>query len=490
MTEDGYITLLTLLLAAFSLLPPVRRVVITNFAPVRELALALIFSGACLLLRRADVGELIRLQPWLAVWLQMLAWVVPVLWLASVGTRLWRGRILGFTKLQIEGVLREALNSGDFEVAAGYLRENRSLLPKATAADLVLLFDPDVVSAFHSRRNYLHLELLSEAKFLKNHPRPLEAAEVTFRKQATDFPSPLRSVVVAWKGGYQGLVPPPLHKDLISRTLCSPDWCLAANAHYPLILAAVQTLRRGELDRRYSSVQPNYGTHQGASDRSHCTIYVCEKALTLIVEGAIERGVDGDFYLTDFWQLYEEILNRFAGYLRNGPDLDVGQWELIPFAFLLDEIVGDLREFVRAALREQLNARPDSPLAIDGPGRARVAREAARVWLLCCWAESRLPAGPLAKRGLRRIDEYLQVAQGLRFSPHTFLHGVMNCTLTRDWGEFMLTLAREVLLEKGPRAEHYVENAILEMDAAPWVVCGQTKEELLIALGLSVRERQ
>lgn len=484
MTEDGYLNLLALLAAGYGLLSPVRRSVLPNFVPFREAGFTILFSFACLLLRRLGQMELVHFSSIVSLMLQVLAWMFPVLWLLTLMARYRRGRILGFTKLKVDEVLNEALLSGDFTEASRYLLTNRLLLPKVEDTERELLFVPEVIAGFRARRSEIHLDLLSDSEFLTSLRRPLESAEAVIRSQISSLPSPLQSFVLSTGGGYEGFRPSSSDRKVFESTFDDPSWCLRVNAHYPIILSAIETLRKGELDSHYASTRPTYVSRQGPSERATCKVFLAEKALGRIALRAAEAGVDGDFYFTDFWQLYEEVLNRLAGGVASRPTPKPWEWESIPFAFLLDEIVSDLEAVIQAALRAEHASGHEGTLRLEGPGRPRLVADAAKAWLLCCWEDSRQAGSSVGEPLLRHLQDYLELAQDLRFEPHRQLYGERDTAATRPWADKLLDLLKEHLLSKGATARGFLARAIDGLDIGKWHVSGETRADLRRRLGL------
>ena len=220
-------------------------------------------------------------------------------------------------------------------------------------------------------------------------------------------------------GGLEHLVYSDAEQALIEKTFQNPEWYFDASAHYPLVISAVEELRSGKYDSSYNDVGRDYEASQGISARSRCPIYLAAKTEVLAIKTALEAGVDRDFYVTDLWDIFQER-SIFDRSVWESP-LSNSEFPT-PYAYLLYEIAGDLRDLSATAVKTS-TSKTDAP-RVEGP--RRLAKDLALTWSFCVWriADSE---GQVA-RGFRNriIEEYLVFTLELGWGPSEIYCGPMQ----------------------------------------------------------------
>jgi hypothetical protein len=156
--------------------------------------------------------------------------------------------------------------------------------------------------------------------------------------------SPLRSAVVKHYGGLENLDYTDAERELMEKTFLNPKWYLETRADYPLVISAIEELNSCKLDTEYNDVGRAYETSQGMSRRSQCPVYLAVKTIVLAIQAAIEQRAHGDFYVTDLLDMFRAVQghSKFNKEIWEG---DRSNREFpTPFAYLLYEIAGDLRD--------------------------------------------------------------------------------------------------------------------------------------------------
>lgn len=189
---------------------------------------------------------------------------------------------------------------------------------------------------------------------------------------------------------------------LISATFENPDWYFRTNAHYHLLFPALEALRAGGLDVAYNSNGRHYEARQGISSRYRCVLFLSLKAHVLALRAAIAKGEDRDFYVTDLWDLFHAIRQRSV-LIEDVWDSDLANSEHpTPFAYLLYEILHDIRDLFVLAI----------------PVESRISRDLAMTWSFCVWDLVNSHKCVSENFRLGESSDYLAFALRLRHAPH------------------------------------------------------------------------
>src|SRR4029077_13336232 len=102
-----------------------------------------------------------------------------------------------------------------------------------------VLFNPRLVHQMVSSQSFVHLELLARLPCLESLKNQLQAVETVVREVLMAGVSPLQSAVVEKYRGIEHLQYTDSARALIAATFENPRWYHDTNAHYPLIITAM-----------------------------------------------------------------------------------------------------------------------------------------------------------------------------------------------------------------------------------------------------------
>jgi hypothetical protein len=421
-TLEALLTFIGILAAVLAIARPVQRHSLRLFVPAWCLPAAILLSLVLMICRDAPFGVSPPFGWPLSVvlfGLTMGAFLIPVaaaLWSWAA----WdRAKLTGKKVGRVENVFQAALREREFDEVERILRKNQQSLEQLPASAASVLFHPAMVTALVDSHSLIHLELLANTHFLKSLENRHGAVEVVVRELLRSEVSPLRSAVVSRYGGLEHLTYSDSERTLMEKTFLNPKWYFEANAHYPLVISAVEALRSGNLDTVYNDKGRDYEARQGISTRSHCPVYVAIKTEVLAIEAALERRVEGDFYVTDLVDIFRSVLERSK--------FDEAVWQSslsnpefpTPFAYLLYEIAGDLCNLSEKSLEEATSKH--APLRAENPGR--LARDLALTWSFCVWriADSQDQVAPKFRNHV--IEQYLLFVLALAWAPSEIYSG-------------------------------------------------------------------
>ena len=281
----------------------------------------------------------------------------------------------------MEEIFRAALREREFDEVERIVRKNQVALEQLPPPAASVLFSPAMVRALVDSHSLVHLELLSHIPFLASLENRFGAVDSVVRELLQRDASPLRSAVVSVYGGLERLTYSDSERALFERTFQNPKWYLKAQAHYPLVISAVEALRSGKFDAAYNDIGRDYEAIQGVSGRSRCPVYLAMKTEVLAIKAALRDGSDEDFYVTDLWDIFRHVHER-SKFDNSVWESSLSNWEFpTPYAYLLYHIVGDIEDLSGEAVQKALHG-PEAGLATK-PGR--LAKDLAMTWSFCTW---------------------------------------------------------------------------------------------------------
>jgi len=463
-TLEALLTFVGILVGAFAIARPVQRQSLFLFVPPWLLPVAVGSSVVLLICRDAPLGVTPPYGwplPLVKYCLTFGAFLIPVGaavwgWISWRGARLTRKRIA-----RVEQIFQTALREGEFDEVERILRRNRSALEQLPPSAATILFRPAMVAAMVQSHSMVHLELLADLRLLKSLENRFSAVEVVVRELLRCDSSPLLSAVVARWGGVEHLAYSESERELVEMTFENPDWYVAANAHYPLIITAMEGLRSGKLDHLYNGVGRDYEASQGISGRAGCPIYLAVKTEVLAIQSALAARAEGDFYISDLWQIFGAVLER--------SDFDESVWRSplsnfefpTPYAYLLYEIASDLRALSAMALRRATE--DGDRWVVEAPDR--LAQDLAKGWSLCVWfiVDSTAQVSPEFRNAI--IREYLLFVLALKGEPSEIYAGPTKVGANRlvPWLDLFLAELRK-RLAGDPHREEAIRGAFGSLD--------------------------
>ena len=463
MTLEALLAFIGILVGVFAVARPVQRRSLSLFVPLWVLPAAIGVSFVLLICRDAPLGVIPAFGwplPLVLYGLTLGSFVIPV------GAAVWgwfswhRARLSGNRMERVEEIFQTALREHEFDEVERILRRNEQALEHLPRSAASLLFRPAMVNALVQSNSMVHLELLANMTFLKSLENRFGAVEVVVRELLLCDSSPLMSAVVARWGGVEHLVYLESERELVEKTFENPEWYVAGNAHYPLIISAMEKLRSGQLDSLYNRVGRDYEATQGISSRSSCPIYLGVKTEVLAIESALEKGVEEDFYVSDLSQIFSAVLERsnFAEDVWESP-LSNSEFPT-PYAYLLYEITSDLRSLSGEALQRATDGEPPTAGA---PGR--VARDLAQSWSFCVWDIANSQGQVSPEFGKDIIRQYLVFILELHGEPSEIYTGPVGID-TKDlasWRDMFLSELQQ-RMAGNTREEEVIREAFDSLD--------------------------
>jgi hypothetical protein len=388
--------------------------------------------------------------------------------LIPVGAALWgwaawhRAKLTNNKVSRVENVFQAALREREFDEVERIVRKNQERLETLPASASSVLFNRAMVAALMESHSMVHLELLSNIRFLKSLENRFGAVDVVVRELLRSDLSPLRSAIVARFGGLEHLMYSDSEQALMEKTFQNPEWYFEASAHYPLVISAVEALRSGKLDAVYNGVGRDYEATQGISARARCPIYLAAKTEVLAIDAALEGRLEKDFYVTDLWDIFRAVQER-SNFIEAVWQSSLSNSEFpTPYAYLLYEISRDLENLSANAVRSAtVNGEP--PRA-ETPGR--VAHDLARTWSFCISsiAESQKRVSPEFCTNV--IEQYLLFVLALGWEPGEIYVGSMG----RDvegldaWRDLFANELKRCFVSGKPQEQRAIRHAFDSLD--------------------------
>jgi len=383
MSLDGLLTFFGILLGIYAIADPVQRCSIMLFSPLWMLITALLIGFILVLLPGAAESWWNPLCKPSLFLIHILSFAVPVSAAIMCGLYWKQARITNKNKENFSDLFKTSLLEKRYNEAVRITKKNQSYLTILPMDSLELLFSAELVGELISKRSYLHLELLSDIQFIDSiREKRFDFLNIVIRGLLKAETSPLKSAVLSLYGGYEWHSYSDFERKLFESTFQNPDWYHKTQSHYPLIISSIEKLRSGAIDIEYNQNGRNYETDQGISSRSNCSIYLAIKTHVVAVKEAIKKRVDLDFYITDLWDVFREILRR-SSYQSFTWESELSNSDHpTPFAYLLYEINHDLKDLSREALEIATN-KNDQKWIVNLPGS--LAKQISKTWSFCVW---------------------------------------------------------------------------------------------------------
>jgi hypothetical protein len=383
MSLEGLLTYFGLLAAALAIMGPVQRRALALFVPRWLLPISTVLALAFLILRDTPLG----IPPpfgWrvdLVTYLLTLgAFVLPVS-AAFIAWLLWFDCELSNRNLpQLEAFLQTALREGKFDEVDRVLRRNHDRLALIPSVAATVLFSPRLVQQMVSSQSFVHLELPAHRPILESLQNRLQAVETVVREILMSGVSPVQSAVVEKYGGIEHLQYTSSERALIAATFKNPHWYHDTNAHYPLIITAINKIESGELDALYNQPDENYVATQGVSKRATCPVYLAIKTEVIAIGSAVDEGVEDDFYISDLWQILMKIHShsKYDAALAKG-----GLYAPhTPYTYLMNEIASDFEALTERAVQMSVRRNQGTP---EDSKPSMTGATLVKMWCLSIW---------------------------------------------------------------------------------------------------------
>jgi hypothetical protein len=474
MNLEGLLTFFGLLVAALAIMGPVQRRALALFIPKWLLPTSILVALLFLVLRDMPLG-IPTLFGWrldlVSYLLTLGAFVVPV-GAALYSWGLWlEARLSDRNVAGLEPFLQTTLQQGEFQEVDRILRKNWDRLPKIPAGAAALLFDPKVVRRLVNSHSFLHLELLARRPFLESLENRLQAVEIVVREMLEAGTSPIQSAVVSEWGGIEHLGYSDQDRKLIAATFQSPDWYHGTNAHYPLIITAINKIQGGTLDESYNRPDENYAARQGVSKRATCPLYLAVKTEVLAINAALTAGSEKDFYVSDLFQILQKIFDH-SKFDSSSSNVPVGmQAEYTPYSFLIENIVRDIDDLTETAVQESVRRHIGAP---EDTRPSRIGIDLVRMWSFSLWEIMGEPnkLDPVLRDSI--VESYFRFLFALGWQPSEVLDlNGQNVKNLNHWRDRLLKELKERLQSPEQGSLDAVRNVLAHLDfGKPFIADG------------------
>jgi hypothetical protein len=262
--------------------------------------------------------------------------------------------------------------------------------------------------------------------------------------------SPLQSAVVARFGGNEHLQYTDNERNLIEATFENPSWYHDSNAHYPLIITAINKIESGELNGPYNLPDESYLATQGVSKRSTCPLHLAIKMEVIALGAAVDAEDERDFYISDLWQILMKIQEHTTFDIKTTKPSLFGN-PTTPYSYLLNEIASDFESLTERAVQMSVKANKVPP---ENSEPNLTGETLAKFWCLSVWELMR-EAKRLDPNLLDRIVErYFRFMFALGWETTEILYTVgQGVPSLNAWRDLLLGDLADCF--KSPKQEHF-----------------------------------
>lgn len=372
MRLEGLLALIGIIIAVYALAQPVQRRSVRLLVPVWLVISSVIISASLLIWRYAVTIFCYRFYPWSDFASMISALVIPIIGVFIAFIYWQRAKLSAKKNKVFREFIQTSVKENKFDELLRILEKNEeSVVDVLEQGTLDLIFERGLIENTISARNWLHLRLLSDEKLIKKLTDRSAASNNLMRTLVAAETSPLHSAIVAAYGGREHTRPTEVEWKLIDKTLQNPKWYMNVRADYPIIVHAYEKIASKEFDFAYNQKDDLYTTHQGESSRLRCPIYLALKTHVLMLKKAIEIKGEDDYYVSDLWDLFRNVCEH-SQYDKNVWEDRDANWEYpTPFAFLMKEVLADLKNLCRENYK-QGNLPP-----------GRIGSDLIRTWATC-----------------------------------------------------------------------------------------------------------
>jgi hypothetical protein len=260
--------------------------------------------------------------------------------------------------------------------------------------------------------------------------------------------SPLQSAVVERYGGIEHLQYRDSERALIADTFGNPHWYHDANAHYPLIITAINRIESGELDALYNQPDENYVATQGVSKRATCPLYLAIKTEVIAIGSAVDEGVEEDFYISDLWQILMKIYSHsnYDAALANG-----GLYAPhTPYTYLMDEIASDFEALTERAVQMSVQRNQGTP---EDSKPSMTGVTLVKMWCLSIWELMSEPNRINPDHLDQIVERYFRFMFALGWQTSEVLYVGQSVSSLNAWRDIFLEELEDCV--RSPKQQHF-----------------------------------
>lgn len=436
MSLEGLLAIAGIIVAVYAIAQPVQRRSIMLFVPAWVVPIALLISAGILLWRKGVETFGYEFYTWSDFASTVTAFFLPVI-AALVGVILWsRAKLTKGKDKKFYDFIMSCLRENKFDELVRIVEKNENQLSSVLEpATLDLLFEQRFVQAMSHARTWLHLRLLTYEEMVERLPDLIRVIDTVMRALVAEPASPLCAAVACAYGGEERPFCVDSDWELVTKTLQNPVWYMNVRADYPLVMVACEWLDSGKLDEIYNRNDELYIAHQGVSSRSRCPVFLSMKTHVLMLEEAIKKEDDTDYYVSDLWDLFRSICDHSV--------YDQSVWENhhanrefpTPFVFLMRNVLSDFSFLCDH--RYSHGTRP--------PGR--IGHDFVSTWTICLMWLAESKGKVSLDFTIGRITNYLDFALQLRQAYAHEEHDEGRKANCRAWSELC---TNEIKRKLGP----------------------------------------
>ncbi|MBU0459927.1 MAG: hypothetical protein KJ771_03900 [Nanoarchaeota archaeon] len=443
MSSGLVLALFAIIIAGYGILNQVQKASLGIFLPWKIFisAIVIIFSLSLIPYFAVSYGWNISLQDRniLESWIFIISigvWVLSIIKYDQA--RLYLKKQYKFSNF-LEVCLRENL----FDEFNRIIQKNQDVIYKLSQDTIQKMFNRRFVRSLFQSGSWIPLQLLTDERLIEKvgYLRH-NLIDAVIREILKLEESPLQSVVVRKFGGNESCYISEQEERLIENTFQNPDWYFNINAHYPLVISAVEEIASGRLDEMYNGNGRLYESWQGISPRYRCIIFLSLKTHVMAIENAIEERKEEDFYISDLLDIFRNILKHSRYNKQIWEDKKVNYEHPTPFASLIYEIANDFRNLSEKCVNVAFDR---SNNIIEPPGI--IAKDLAAIWSFCISmiAQSRGNVGEQFRNTI--IEGYLNFILQVAFGASEILGhiGIGSDINLSEWKELYIGQLRKRL---------------------------------------------
>ncbi len=343
MSIDSLLTLIGIFVALFALARPVQQKTIFVFSNSFLLLFSLVLSLLCFVFLDFVVAYHICISPISSFWVRLIPLIIGIIVIIKLYLSWKRAKLSIKRDKKFRAFINACLLENEFSELSRIVEKNEGVLIDRVHLDtLPLLFDRSFLSNQLSIRSHLHIRLLSDDLILEALANYLGIIDLLAREMLYTNNSLIQLAVSKEYGGEEHLLPNKAERLIIEKTIQSPNWYMKTRFDYPLIISVSEKILSGEYDLTYNRYNELYVATQGRSLRINCPIYLTLKTHILMLEAAIDQDSEGDFYVSDLFDLIRMICDHSKYDKDSWKEYDDTKSKPTTFAYLMAEINSDI----------------------------------------------------------------------------------------------------------------------------------------------------
>lgn len=375
MSLEGLLTIIGLVVAVYALAQPIQRRSVPLFVPIWFVLFSIVISASFLIWRYIVPALCYKFLPWSDIGSVIGAFLFPILGILTAYTFWYRAKLTKRKDKKFQRFIYASYYEDKYDELMRILERNEESISKVLKPDtLDLLFERKFVKRMVDAHKWIHLRLFSNNKLIEKLPNRFRVTDNIIREFVAAKNTPLHSAIAKEYGGSEYLHPTEEEWELIEKTLQNPEWYMSVRIDYALtVLACCEVIASKELDKSYNQNDEWYIARQGESTRLRCPVYLALKTHVILLKRAIENEGEDDYYVFALWNLFQSIRDHSIYDEDVWENIDANSEYPTPYAYLMKQIVFDLRDLCEERARFKQSNR--------SPGR--IGTDLIRTWATC-----------------------------------------------------------------------------------------------------------